>query len=525
MITLFHQNEFVQEVSHHGESSSQLDSQLLSGYHGQGLIAALKELASIYPEEILVWCSAELKDWLQVESISKVLVHPLVLLSYRQVGDPFGGDLDFIEYSTAIKVPKDVKYPTWKMSATVGAAQGSLIHACSDQIPLNYGADFYFCGLAKLYSQEGLLSYSYPDLLRKHAPLIDERLLDSKLKFAFVRSFFTIKWTVFLFIALIHYSKRSELLAFLNSLGIKRKFPDQFTLQPLRPGTETPETPSDSIDVLIPTLGREAYVEDLLSDLASQTWLPSNVILIEQEKENGAGSQLAHVTEKNWPFQIEHVFSQQRGPCYARNLGLEQVSSNWLFLADDDIRIQPNFLKEALSKMRAVNVEAATFSCLLAGQREEFKYIHQIRIFGAGCSIISKEIADQIRFDMAYEFGYAEDSDFGARIRNLGFDVVYIPEPSILHLKAPTGGFRAPLVLPWQLETISPKPSPTVMLFWMRHFTEKQFWGNKLMIFFEMLKRGGYKRPFRFKKEFLLKWNLSLAYAQKLDKGILRVSA
>jgi GT2 family glycosyltransferase len=34
------------------------------------------------------------------------------------------------------------------------------------------------------------------------------------------------------------------------------------------------------------------------------------------------------------------------------------------------------------------------------------------------------------------------DNDFGMQLRNQGHDVLYLPEPQILHLKAPMGGFR-----------------------------------------------------------------------------------
>jgi hypothetical protein len=34
------------------------------------------------------------------------------------------------------------------------------------------------------------------------------------------------------------------------------------------------------------------------------------------------------------------------------------------------------------------------------------------------------------------------DNDFGMQIHNQGHDVLYLPEPQILHLKAPMGGLE-----------------------------------------------------------------------------------
>ena len=293
--------------------------------------------------------------------------------------------------------------------------------------------------------------------------------------------------------------------------------------QDLRPHPESILAPSTRLDVLIPTLGREEYVGQLLDDLKDQSIVPSKIIIVEQEKELNAGSHMGFLTEQAWPFEIKHIFTKRRGPCYARNEGLEHIESEWVFLADDDIRLQPTFFEEVLGQLTGLGLEAATVSCLLEGQKETHEQIHQTRIFGAGCSMVKKHILDAVRFDLAYEFGYAEDSDFGVQIRNLGHDVVYLPSPTILHLKAPVGGFREPVAFPWNTGNQRLKPSPTVMLFWYKHFSEKQFLGNKLMIFINFLMKMGKKNPYAFLLKFKKDWNLSLQFAKKLQCGQLQL--
>nr|WP_306422324.1 glycosyltransferase family A protein [Algoriphagus sp. AGSA1] len=443
------------------------------------------------------------------------------MVSYRLEGDPFDFDLDYIDYSTSIKVQKGVKYPTWKMSSTVGVAFGSLFKEL--EIVNIEHEDYFLNAIAKRLQPYGLLCYQDPSLLKPNAPKVEEPILEFPEVFRFIWSEVAAKWVYFFFIAKIHFEKK-WMLADLVRAYAKRKSGNSYKLNQKRRPAPIYQIASDiKIDVLIPSLGREEYVEQFLNDLKSQSIVPTKIIIVEQEKEMNAGCQMAFLTEKDWPFEIKHIFSRRSGACYARNEGLGYIESEWVFLADDDIRIQPDFFKQVLSQLLSMRLEAATVSCLQKDQKETHEQIHQTRIFGAGCSMVKKHILDSVRFDLAYEFGYAEDSDFGAQIRNLGHDVVYLPNPTILHLKAPVGGFREPVTFPWNTEDKRLKPSPTVMLFWYKHFSEKQFLGNKLMIFINFLLKMGKKNPYAFLSKFNKDWDLSLQFAKKLQSGQLQL--
>jgi hypothetical protein len=90
--------------------------------------------------------------------------------------------------------------------------------------------------------------------------------------------------------------------------------------------------------------------------------------------------------------------------------------------------------------------------------------------FGAVSNSFNRRSLIDVRFNTAFEFGYGEDADFGAQLRDL--DVLYLPEPDILHL--------SPVVvsesnhLAWHGDFIQPKPSLTVMLYHPLHQTKEQ---------------------------------------------------
>jgi GT2 family glycosyltransferase len=117
---------------------------------------------------------------------------------------------------------------------------------------------------------------------------------------------------------------------------------------------------------------------------------------------------------------------------------------------------------------------------------------------------------------MGYEFGYGEDGDFGMQIRNQGYDVLYLPEPEILHLKAPVGGFRTQPVLQWHKDKIQPKPSPTVMLYQMTHCTKEQINSYKTTLFFKYYRLQSIKNPLRYYSNFQKQWERSVFWANEL---------
>ena len=119
---------------------------------------------------------------------------------------------------------------------------------------------------------------------------------------------------------------------------------------------------------------------------------------------------------------------------------------------------------------------------------------------------------------MIYENGYGEDTDFGMQLRNNGCDIVYHPNIEILHLKAPTGGFRKKPSLQWDTEVPLPKPSPTLMSYINRYYNPSQIKGFKTTLFIKFYPKQSIKNPFLYIKMMRLRWKKSELWANKLEK-------
>ncbi|MDG2430908.1 glycosyltransferase, partial [Flavobacterium sp.] len=455
---------------------------------------------------------------LNVEGLNTLFHHDRLMLSYNPKKDTYlGNSIGYVDESLSIKVNKKVSFPTWQMSSTVGMIHASVVVEVDDKIPFNSNFDYYLNSLAKLLMPEGLFCYSEPKLLNGiEVNDLKERSIYTL--FRFVKQHYRTRWVFLLFFNFIIYEKKWAFLPFVSAFFYSKRNADSIAIDTIKVASSRKVIASKTIDVIIPTIGRKDYLYDVLQDLAKQSLLPKKVIVVEQNPLQDSISELDYLTNENWPFQIKHIFTRQAGACNARNLALKEVEHEWVFLADDDIVFNANFFENAFYSIEQYGSEAASFCCLQKGEKTQLNTYMQWGAFGSGCSMIAAKSSMQCRFDTGYEFGYGEDNDFGMQLRNLGHDVLYFPQPEILHLKAPIGGFRTKPLLSWSNDEIQPKPSPTVMLFQIAHKTKEQNLGYKTILFLKYYRQQSIRNPFKYYFAFEQQWNRSLYWANKLDK-------
>jgi GT2 family glycosyltransferase len=375
--------------------------------------------------------------------------------------------------------------------------------------------DYYLNSMAKVAIPLGLLCYSEPQLLKQQQRIEGQQASIHTL-FRFVKQHYKTRWIFLLFLNLMIHERSFPLLPLISSFFYKARKNNTINLEGITVVSAKKVIDTATIDVIIPTIGRVNYLYDVLIDFSKQTVLPHKIIIVEQNPEPLSKSELHYIGEKKWPFIIQHFFIHQSGACNARNLALDQTESEWVFLADDDNRFEPNLLEEIFKKIKKYGSPVVTTSYPQKNEAKVFLNIVQSSTFGAGNSIVKRELLKKVRFDMALEFGYGEDSDFGMQLRNNGNDVLYLPYPEILHLKAPIGGFRTKPFLPWHQDKVQPKPSPTVMLFILLNNTKEQRLGYKTTLFFKYYRYQKIKNPYRYFIQFQKQWNQSVFCANHL---------
>lgn len=472
---------------------------------------AIIEAAQQFPQEIIAWCDIRYQDAIDLQALHSLFRHSKMMVSYQSQGHYFPDAIGYSESTAFINVNKSVCFPTWQMSTAAGAVSGAVVNAARGAMKKSDRLGFFINAIAKAAMPLGVRCYSDPTIL-KQPTTATEHASDGEL-FCFIGTFRKKRWIWLTLFCMLIYEKRFPLFQAIRALFASKREANSAAIDAIAIPQQF-EIPTD-IDVLIPTIGRENFLRDFLEDLARQTVLPRKVIIAEQNP--GGGSRLDFLQE-SWPFEVCHVFTQQPGVCNARNLALAKVSSSWIFLADDDIRISSDFLEQALQQIREQGGDVFNFACLLRGQKAAFTRVHQTNIFGAGCSFVSRKALGTAKFDLAYEFGYSEDFDFGRQLLDRGYDTLYLPVPQILHLKAPVGGFRTKPVQLWNDDPVQPKPAPTVLLYKRKHHTPAQVHGYRFLLFLDFYRHQNIRLPWKYFRNFNLRWNRSEYYANLLNQ-------
>ena len=494
------------------------DAFAVAKFKKDSIAESLMVLAKEYPEEILVWCHQSCKEQLDVPEIDNLMHHKKMMLSYNPSDDSFlDSRIGYIDTSLFASINKDVSFSTWQMSAAVGCIHSEVLLALNNAIPFDADFDYFLCSLAKLSMPKGLLCYSEPRLLKKGTKPVPVKT-NSHTLFRFVKQHYKTHWVFLLLLNLFLYERKLPILPFLFSFFYKKRSNLMINLDDVKVQSSRRVIDKATVDVIIPTIGRKEYLHDVLKDFSRQTLLPQKIVIVEQNPEKGSKTELDYLTNEKWPFEIRHIFTHQAGACNARNLALDETQSEWVFLADDDNRFEPTLLADVFSKIEQFGNEVVTTSYPQKNEIKKYKNVIQCPAFGAGNSFVRRDVLEKVRFNRAFEFGYGEDSDFGMQLRNQGCDVLYLPEPEILHLKAPIGGFRTKPVLQWQSEEIQPKPSPTIMLYQILHHTPAQIYSYKTTLFFKYYRLQKIKNPVKYYTHFQKQWERSVFWANKLKQ-------
>ncbi|MEB2777520.1 glycosyltransferase family A protein [Algoriphagus sp. D3-2-R+10] len=516
MIVICHSNGKVTDVSNF-RSNLNLNLENLN----KSLSSVVFNYSSLFPSETIVWCEVEFKELINLEYIYENLEASNILLSYSVSGKYIlDSRIQFIDTTFFSSPCRNTKSTTYIMSSEVGCVSAIVLNNYKylHNSSKDDDFDFILCSISKVFHPSGLFSYSEPKLVNCKGRITKVNLGDIYVVFKFVSQHWKRKWIVFLFISLLLKEKNFFILPLIVSFFYKRKLNNIINIFPLRnvENRNNNNHSFKSVDVIIPTIGRKDYVERFLSDLSYQILLPKNVIIIEQNPVLNSNSELDFLNSQIYPFNIIHRFIHKTGACNARNIGLELVESEWVFLADDDISIAKTFFDNFFKNPILRSDRAFSFSCLKPNEIKKFSIPIQWDTFGGGCSIIPSSILSKVKFDTKFEFGFGEDSDFGMQIRKLGVDIIYLPVPEIVHFKAPIGGFRYKREFLWDGEPLTPKPSPTVFLFFLKHKTNIQLYSFKFFLFLGYYRNQSVRNPIKYYFQFKKQWILSQKYALKL---------
>ena len=482
--------------------------QIVSFETQTSITTTLFSLAKAFPNELIIWCHEAYVDFIDESHISDIFHHKRIIASYSVSNNTYiPNQIGYVDQSIFIKINYNVAYPTWLMSSDIGGIDAKLLNTISKDINKSSSFNYFINSLAKITMPQGIFCYSEPRLLKENTPVKIEVKQASKYElFKFVKQHYKWFWIYMLTFCFVIFEKKKWVFLPLIKSIFNKKYSISTDLDTIEIKTNRQIINNKEVDVIIPTIGRKKYLYDVLKDLTKQTIIPKNVIIVEQNPDTSSKSELDYLLTETWPFKIKHTFTNITGVCNARNLGLSEVESEWVFLADDDIRFENNLLEASFKKIETLGISVLNYLCLQPHQQQTYFNTSQTIVFGSGSSMVKTSIIKNLKFDMAYEFGFGEDSDFGMQIRNKGEDIIFIPDIKITHLKAPVGGFRTKIKRLWDDDKIQPKPSPTIMLFFKKYFTSFQVNGYKTILFIKFFRKQKVRNPYTYLMKMKKQW-------------------
>lgn len=483
------------------------------------IVRTLFQLSNLF-DDFVIWVHQDEKFNLNLENLQDIFHHDKIMASYS-IYNYFGPEIGYVNpTSPSITVDKSVNYGTWLMSSIIGGINLKIVKMLSYSIYKNDNFDYFLNSLAyQGMNNVGLICYSEPKLIKNRSINLHKQNLNNIDElFKFVNQHQKTRWIFLLFLNFLIYEKKIPFLSLIKSLFYHKRVLKDSAFNVVEVISTREKALIFDVDVIVPTIGRKSYLIDFLEDLSLQTILPKNVIIVEQNPDINAKTELEFILDKNWPFAINHIFTNQAGACNARNIAIKKLKSKWVFFADDDIRINEDLFEKTFSKINQYSLDAVTVSCLQAGEKKMLFKTIQWPTFGSGASFVRRKSLFDINFDIRYEFGFGEDADFGMQLRKKGIDILYIPDAEILHLKAQIGGFRIKQMFEWENEILKPKPSPTVMLYKLSHNSLQQIRGYKIILLLKYYKIQDIKNLVFYYTNFHKQWDKSIFYAKELTK-------
>ncbi|MFD2909773.1 glycosyltransferase family 2 protein [Flavobacterium ardleyense] len=326
------------------------------------------------------------------------------------------------------------------------------------------------------------------------------------------------------------------------------KFRNSYNIISPRPLKELEGKPT--VSYIIPTMLRQDFTLNLLQDLKNQSYLPSQVIVIDATPEHQRDTSL-YVPE-DYPFEVVFKWQNSKGSCRARNEAIELCDGDYIMFGDDDIRFSSNFIENHIRLLQTYSAEACNGLDIRADhQKQDLQDLeNKLKLLGnkrwkVGATLnfsnanscVKRELVNQLEGnDINFDGGYGEDSDFGISLIKTGVSVLFNPFSANLHLKPPLGGYRfwgiqskktgkKRTKQPWELDKpvkyIRPVPSPTMMYLFLKQFNKssvREYFFKYFVFYFSKGKVWDLplkiiKFPYR-----ILQYRKSVLYAKNLMK-------
>lgn len=319
--------------------------------------------------------------------------------------------------------------------------------------------------------------------------------------YLFVRRFFALHWLVYILIIRLLAFKNPvrEVRGYRKAIRAKRLYFKHHGV--LHTDFETYQSElveqQPLVSVIVPTLNRYQYLNNVLNDLEKQDYTNLEVIICDQS------TPVNYDFYKNRKLNIRLIEQSEKALWLARNRSIQAAGGDFVALSDDDMRISPDWIRNHLKCLDyfEADISAGTFVPEGSDMTNNRQSFHWASHFSTNNALLKKEVFRKVGlFDRQFEKLRMGDGEFGMRCYINGLKSISNPAAISLDVKAPVGGLRQmgswDSIRPTKL--LAPRPVPSVLYYARRYHGRKAAWFYLLKNFPKMLLPYQYRHQTRW---------------------------
>jgi glycosyltransferase involved in cell wall biosynthesis len=303
-----------------------------------------------------------------------------------------------------------------------------------------------------------------------------EYLMSRKDIYIFIRRFYHWRWLIFTLFFRVCEGKNLFLEIYYFSKGLKSKkidvYKHVFSVDEYETFDSSLIKSNPKITVVIPTLNRYKYLEDVIKDLEKQSYTNFEVIIVDQS------DNFRSEFYENRKLDLTVINQKEKALWTARNTAVFKGKGEFFLLYDDDSLINDDWIFQHLKTLdyfKADISSGVSLSVIGGTIPKHYSYFRWSDQIDTGNVLIHRDVFKKTgMFDLQFEKQRMGDGEFGMRCYLEGFKNISNPFASRVHLKVSEGGLRQMgLWDAWSPKSIfSPRPIPSVLYF------IRKYWGN-----------------------------------------------
>ncbi|WP_299123521.1 glycosyltransferase family A protein [uncultured Winogradskyella sp.] len=226
------------------------------------------------------------------------------------------------------------------------------------------------------------------------------------------------------------------------------------------------------VSVVIPTLNRYEYLNDVLKDFEQQDYTNFEVIIVDQSEP------FNKIFYSDFNLDINLIRQEEKALWLARNTAIKESKGKFIALSEDDVRIKSDWISSHLKCLDFFDakVSAGVFYTEGKGIPKERSYFAIASQFATGNAMLFKTVFNKVGlFDRQFEKQRMGDGEFGMRVYLENMRSISNPFGSCIDVKAGTGGLRE--MGSWDAFRpsyfFSPRPIPSVLYYFRNYFGAK----------------------------------------------------